>query len=252
MKCRRPTCGRQYYAFGLCHAHHWQAVESGVITAGTTDASRSRKHVEWLTSQGLSQAEITRMSGVADPTLRRMRTHDRVLKSTEKRLLAVQPFGIEKRVADESKVSAVGSARRLQALVAIGYTGRHLCRLLEVEPVTVWRITTRSKNVELYLARKIHALFDELHMTPGPSVKARNRARKYGWVSSLAWDDTTIDDPEAAPDVGEATVVRFPERLKEITEDMGITNPDRVAAVLGITPDSLERQMYRHGLKEPA
>lgn len=243
MKCSRATCDRSHYAFGLCHGHYDNASATGALTTGMTDSTKAREHVEWLVSEGVSLGEITRMSGVGWPALKRMRTAEKVLRRTEEKLLTVSPDW-RRREAGEAKVPAIGTARRLQALVAIGYTGQYLGGRLGCPKVTVWRITSRAANVEVNTARAVSELFDELSMIPGPCDRARRRAKKYGWVPPLAFDD--VDDPDEIPNPGERVYVSTAERINEL-HDLGITNIHDIAARLGIKPESVERAKYERG-----
>ncbi|WP_295694431.1 hypothetical protein, partial [Lapillicoccus sp.] len=51
--------------------------------------------------------------------------------------------------------------------------------------------------------RQVRQVYDRLSMTPGPSPTARARAAARGYAPPLAWDDDTIDDPRALPDLGD-------------------------------------------------
>lgn len=97
-------------------------------------------------------------------------------------------------------VPALGAARRLQALSALGYEAVHIAPLLNVHPDVVrrWRshdrptITRRRHN-------DITALADRLDGIPGPSRRARTIAHRKQWVPLAAWDD--IDNPADKPHV---------------------------------------------------
>lgn len=101
-------------------------------------------------------------------------------------------------------VSTIGSSRRLQALSAIGWTLDDLVPHCGLTRDTLRRIRSRIQT-QMYrsTAARIRELYDELSGTVGPSQIARDRARAAGWAPPLAWDDDTIDDPDAQPDLGE-------------------------------------------------
>jgi hypothetical protein len=109
-----------------------------------------------------------------------------VYASTEAKLLAVQP------TIDVLAAGAVVPAdpwrRRLQALVAIGWTKTWIA---EQCGVTRQNFTTqmRSAHVTAATARTWRDLYDRMHMTPGPSVRARQLAQQQGWAPPLAWND---------------------------------------------------------------
>ena len=67
------------------------------------------------------------------------------------------------------------------------------------------------------------------------------------WPPPLAWDDDTIDDPNELPDCGTRRRLSFDEQYLEL-RDLGYSDSD-IAHRLGIKPKSLERQLFRYGLK---
>lgn len=98
-------------------------------------------------------------------------------------------------------VPAIGSARRIRALVAMGW------RYVDLEPETgisskeLSRLATDSQlRIGRVRAGMVAEAYDRLSMTTGPSSKARVRARRKGWAPPLAWDDETIDDPMESPE----------------------------------------------------
>jgi hypothetical protein len=42
-------------------------------------------------------------------------------------------------------------------------------------------------------------VYDELKSVPGSNDRARTSALRYGWAPPGAWDESTIDDPNALP-----------------------------------------------------
>ncbi len=98
-------------------------------------------------------------------------------------------------------VPGVGTARRLQALAALGYPWVALAPRLHVSPTRVRQLADVVDGVvHRDTAAKVSAVFTELAATPGPSKYARTVAARNGWVPPLAWDD--IDDPAAEPCLG--------------------------------------------------
>jgi hypothetical protein len=98
-------------------------------------------------------------------------------------------------------VPAVGTARRLQALVAIGYCWRDLGKHLGVSNRRIADIAlTPDGQVHRNTVARVDAIFEQLSATPGTAKYAFTLAARYGFVPPLAWDD--IDDPSAEPDTG--------------------------------------------------
>ena len=144
--------------------------------------------------------------------------------------------------------SAVGATRRLQALVALGWTQNELCRRTGISPSTVSHLIRGNvdRTSTANLAR-ISAVYEQLSMTTGPSDYYRKQAARKRWAPPLAWDDDLIDDPNAHPDLGQKQTVKFDERFLELRElgysDLQIVNR------LNIQPQSLLRQLVRYHIK---
>jgi len=97
-------------------------------------------------------------------------------------------------------VPAVGTARRLQALVAIGYSWRDLAAKLGISNRRVAELALAPEGrVHRTTVARVHTLFEELSGTPGTTRYAFVVAARHGFAPPLAWDD--IDDPNAQPDV---------------------------------------------------
>lgn len=101
-------------------------------------------------------------------------------------------------------VPAIGTRRRIQALMAIGWSQPELSVRLgrgatgSLGPL-LWSNQTR---VTRDLARLTARVYDQLADTPATGPRAnlvRNRARRRGWLPPLWWDDDTIDDPTYKP-----------------------------------------------------
>lgn len=101
---------------------------------------------------------------------------------------------------ESSTVLALGTIRRIRALVAIGWPMPALSeRLGTASPQSVQNLVRKPGDTRILrsTAEKIAALYDELHMLPGPSPISATRAARKGWAPPLAWDD--IDDASEVP-----------------------------------------------------
>lgn len=164
----------------------------------TMDATPVHRHIDFLMAQGATYAIIGAAVGIDRRTMRWMRERTaRMNRTTAAKILALDErvmFGPN--VPDEAMVPKHGAARRVQALLRIGYTHPMLTERLG----TPSRAFVRADNgrVTLRNHRRIVALYDELWMKPGPSKKGVTWAIKNGYVSPLAWND--IDDPNEIPE----------------------------------------------------
>ena len=149
----------------------------------------------------------------------------------------------------DGRVDSTGTARRLQALVALGYSQTYLWDRLtgDSKRQNCHHLLTQARpTVTAKTARKVAELYDELSMTPGPSDRSRRKAAYYGWAPPLAWDEDEIDNPEAHPDKGEQVKPKFVERYTELRE-LGYSDFD-ILRKWQMRPESLLRQMHRYSI----
>ena len=101
---------------------------------------------------------------------------------------------------ERATVPAVGTIRRIQALVCMGWSMPTLSqRLGAAQPQTIQNLARKPHDARIRVAtaEKIRALYDELSMLHGPNRVGAARAASKGWAPPLAWDD--IDDPDERP-----------------------------------------------------
>lgn len=179
-------------------------------TAGRVDAKPVRAHVDWLRINGMGIREIVRTSGVARSTVmglyrskRTGRPAEFVYRNVAEALLAVGTAD----PAPGAPVDGTGTARRLQALVCLGWSLEALSHRLGWTRSNIQSLI-QPTPVRRYTAEKVKALYDDLWDKMPPQsdrwqrasvTRARNLAHRNGWVSPLAWDDEDIDDPYARP-----------------------------------------------------
>lgn len=108
---------------------------------------------------------------------------------------------------------ATGTANRLRALHAIGYTWADLGRHLERHRRWVGGLAAKEHpTVALATDRVIRALYDRLKNAPAPPSQGAGRARRYaerhGWWTPAQWEPwgDLIDYPEPPGEVDEFDV----------------------------------------------
>lgn len=99
-------------------------------------------------------------------------------------------------------VNSVGVVRRRQALGVIGYSLADLAPYFGVSAGALHCQVVQGRTVYRTTHVRWCRVYDLLSMTPGSNDLARVWARKRGWVPPLGWDDDTIDDPDAKPNLG--------------------------------------------------
>lgn len=100
-------------------------------------------------------------------------------------------------------IDRTGTMRRVQGLFALGYTSRDLAPYLDVSHSRVSQIGVGYwEKVHIETAVKVLRVYNQFSMTRPDTWQAkrqRRHAQQVGWVVPLAWDDETIDDPNARP-----------------------------------------------------
>lgn len=177
------------------------------------DAEPVRQHVHALQAAGMGWRSIAAQSGVGGTVVKKLVWGDpsrgqapakRVRPDTARRLLAVSLVR-----ADHARVSSIGTQRRLQALVALGWSQSKLAGELGLTPANFGTTIHHSGQVYESTARAVRALYERLWCTPPPEAthrgkiaasRARATAARYGWQLPMAWDDDTINDPNPRRD----------------------------------------------------
>ena len=175
------------------------------------DATPVREHVRRLQDFGVGWMTLAKLAGVPRGSVSKLLYGDgvrglapskRVRPATAAALLAVEPSMDV--LADGAMVDGTGTRRRLQALVAIGWSQRRLAERLGVRVSNLNKTLRGDTLVLCRTARAVRAVYDDLwdqappqgeHREKIAANRARNYARDRGWAPPLAWDDDTIDDP---------------------------------------------------------
>lgn len=239
MTCSRPKCNNTSYRYGLCRKHH-EALPHGWIPSEPT-----RAHVKALRDKGIGVARISELSGVDHTSISditsgvyasvRQRTHD-----------AIVAIPIPARIVDGASIMpSIGTARRIRALGRIGYSQTSIASRFGVNVQVINRILFQPYVTSQWAAR-ISDLYEELQMVDGPSDIARRRAEAKGWPPPIAWDDETIDDPNATPQHNVKRYAGFVERFSEVRDHLGITDINEIANRLQLDPHSVRDQIRRH------
>lgn len=258
-KCRCDDCREAATAY---ERNRRRQTLYGRYDTGRVDAAPVREHIRYLMENGISVKRTAELTGLSTSTVgaiiwgRSERGHDpypRVGKETAEKILAVKPT--LKNMAPGHVVDGVGTSRRLQALVAIGWSQARLGARLGIRPGNMTRIMT-GQPITAVNATAARQLFDELWDQPqeGTDQRSRisaNRARNYakarGWLPPLAWDEDTIDNPTFTPDLESR---HDPSHLIEDVEFLVRTGTglESILARTGYKKlDSLERLLYRAG-----
>lgn len=254
--CRCYTCGAAASAYNMNRERaiaygRWQPY---------VDAEPVREHIRALQSCGLGLRRIADAAGVDRKRLQAIITgrpergtgpQERVRPQLANAVLAVEPT--LDLLGGKTVIDATGTKRRLQALVTIGWSQAKLADRLGWTPANFSALLRREQTIAS-TARLVRGLYDELwdqappednHRDRIAASRARNHARVNGWAPPAAWDDDRIDDPAAAPEVGEVVprAQAMAENVYELITRFGCTT-EAAAQRLGVSVNYVQ-QLYR-------
>lgn len=219
---------------------------------GLVDAGPVRDHLAYLAANGYGYKRVAALADVSvtgvrsllygrqDPGPRYGEIPKRCAAGKAAAILAVRPD--YDTLADGARISARGTIRRLQALVAVGWSQSKLGDRLGVSAVNMSAVM-RREQVTARFHRQVAALYDELwdqqpaheaHHDLQAFNRARNHAVKHGWAPPLAWDDIDQDPAastvDATDDVDELAIDLVLEG-----HDLDLTRLERQAVVRRLT-----------------
>ena len=209
------------------------------------DPGPSIRRLQELRAAGWKWKQIEQGTGCNRASLQRL-IQGRVAwvtQETETRILTatVKPPELHRGLVDST-----GTRRRLQALVAQGWTFTELAKRLGTgSPQSLYQKAV-GNMVQEHTRRAVDALFRELwNVTPpdgATASRARTAARKHGWLTALAWDDIDNDPEPATTTPSEpGWAVTELDHLHSLGE-----SPAQAVAALGSTVDALEKLARRH------
>jgi hypothetical protein len=177
------------------------------------DANPVREHIAALRAAGIGVERIAQLAGLSVGHIRQLAetchdgrpTTQRVRPSTATRVLGIDIDNVSR--APRSLVDGIGTRRRLQALVAIGWPVELLAEDLGRRPGSLRRSMT-SQSVTARTARDVAALYQCLWNFSPPRTTDRQRAAAdaarahaaaQGWLPPLAWDDIDTQPASTGP-----------------------------------------------------
>lgn len=170
-----------------------------------TDPARARAVLVRYKALGVGASRVADVAGIARETAWRIVSgdHPKITHETERKILAAKVTPLP-----GAKVSAVGSCRRVHALMCMGYTQPVIREQAGVSRGAMSRLGAGRPLTVAWVAEAIMRAYDELSMIPAPvsqsSKVARTHAKKMGYLPPLAWavevarQISTWDDAELA------------------------------------------------------
>ncbi|WP_422744281.1 hypothetical protein ACN27B_08540 [Micromonospora sp. WMMD754] len=207
----------------------------------TVPVPEIRAHLEKLRAAGMKGRDIYTAAGVSRGTYEAVAYKPNrkfVLADVGEKILAVPVPPKPDRLPPLSNlVDPTGAVRRVHALQRIGWTFRDICEAgglsTRVEGIATQTWITRDT------AAGVRRAYESLSMTPGPSGITAKRAARAGWPPPLAWDDATIDDPNAEP-VLNAEPAGDPDAYDPITVGLAVDGRLTYEQIAGNRADLVE------------
>jgi transcriptional regulator with XRE-family HTH domain len=155
-------------------------------------------------------------------------------------------------------VPAVGSRRRVQALVAIGYTYEEIAAGSGVGKGAIYKIANGvNEKLAPETADKVAAGFDALSTVPGTSQRSIKLAREQNWYPAGMWDDIddeneVVDCPVDPDDVDEILVELFIKGEKTLYQLNAAEKNDAEQQMLakGWDPEHVANRLHRTWTRE--
>lgn len=170
----------------------------------TTPTEPVRLHIATLEGAGWSLRAIAGAAGVSPQLLTHVRSGQRSMrKVSAAKILAVRADTLPKRPSHQTTepfVPRVGTVRRIQALMTIGWSCKAMAEHLTNGQDERWlhnKLNQQGRWVRRSTHDEVARLYRDLSTRPGPSEIARTRARLRGLAGPLDWDDIDHDaEPE--------------------------------------------------------
>jgi hypothetical protein len=208
--------GCRCYTCGFANATYYEARERAIMY-GTwqpfTDAAPVREHLLRLRDCDMGLRRVAAVARVDRKRLQAILTgrpergtppQEKVRPALAAAVLAVEPT--LDNLGGSTVIAAIGTRRRLQALVARGWPQAQLASRLGWTDANFSDLL-RREHVIVRTARAVRALYAQLWdqdprqhgVTNQAYSRALNAARCSDWSPPAAWDDETLDLPGAKP-----------------------------------------------------
>lgn len=226
-----------------CKRHRRRKAKLRAIYGSSkVDATPARDRVNQLAAEGFSRQAIAAAAGISRRTVvaHTLDSRRQLGRRTSNAILGLARADIARKSEPTNLLPAIGAARRLQALMRMGWrmsdlaadrTEYHLINKVRTNPEH--RISAQSwlRIAEMYAQRE---------MIPGPHQGNATKAAKYGYAPPLAWDD--IDDPTEQPNLtGESAGGRMDLYLSGLSDSA-------IAREENVTVDAIRVWRKRNGL----
>src|SRR5262249_2450270 len=182
-----------------------QAMARGTWQPLASDSERVREHVRLLRKSGASYQAIGEAAGISAMAVHALANGTgRVSTRTADALMGLTPSRL-----NPSRVPALGTTRRIRALVAMGHSQARISRALGCHPDTVNHLARGPvppvrADLQADAEQLYSAWWDKRPPERTPHERtaaeaARRRAQREGWCTGAGLEDERISDPSYVP-----------------------------------------------------
>lgn len=222
----------------------------GRFDTGLVDATPARDHVLKLAEYGIGYKRVAQLAGYRsstpvrtliwgrqDPGPRNGEIPKRIPREKAARILAVKP--VVENLGARKSVPALGAHRRVQALVARGWS---MSKIAERIGMNISNFSTfmQREHIGAGNHRTIAALYDELWDVDPPKDEWRDKiaytrslrfAQERRWLPPLAWDDIDTDPEPPIADQDTDSVDEVAVELAIDGEHVRLTKAEHIEIV---------------------
>jgi transcriptional regulator with XRE-family HTH domain len=252
----------------------------GRYTPTHIDPAPARAYALRLLEGGYTEASLARAAGLHYSQIDELihgtrRTHkrtpiSRVLASNAQKILSIEPVNGHR--LPHTIVPATGTARRIQALMVLGWSQSQIAGRVGMTKQTISQII-RSEFVRWHTHEAVAALYEQMWNRTPPAdtphqkthtARARNYAAARRWLPPMAWDDIDTDVTPPTPELdddfvdevlveiamaGEHVRLTIRERETAIARlNRGRFNDHQIAALLHVNERTILRERRRLGI----
>jgi plasmid maintenance system antidote protein VapI len=182
-----------------------RAIAQGTWQPLAADPEPVREHARQLRTTGASYQAIGQAAGVSATAVHALiNGTGRVTAHTADALMGLTPSQL-----NPGRVPALGTARRIRALVAMGHSQTRISQALDCHPDTVnhlarGTVATVRADLQADTEQLYGAWWDKrppertAHERTAAEA-ARRRAQRAGWCTGAGLDDARISDPSYVP-----------------------------------------------------
>lgn len=235
----------------------------GRYDTGLVDVTEVREHVLMLGEFGIGYKRVAELAGFKSSTPVRTilwgrqdpgrvgEMQKRIKRETAEKILAVKP--VIENLAPKQPVPALGTHRRVQALVARGWSVSRIGERLGWTPANFWSLMQKGTvGAATHIA--VAALYEQLWDQEPPRgewhekaayTRAVNYATRRGWLPPLAWDDI---DTDPTPEAEQSEQTKGERVLEDVEWLLESGEPAaQVALAVDRKPDAIAKLAERHG-----